>query len=353
MIARVCLFSFVSLVVLAAIDGRKRARPPRNEDALSFCSWLKDNQQKKCEAQPLLGLSARDGVEQGLKECRNNFKDRRWNCSGVTIADVFQRQRMLKADNRESSYLHAIAAAGVAFQITKGCSQGNWDDCGCDTRLQGRGQKAGEPSWEWGGCSENYRYGYDYSAKFMDPSKNAEKSLSNYVIRHNNAAGRRAIKENMDKSCKCHGVSGSCTVRVCWRTMPKMAKVASLLRRKFDSALRVKLNKNKTKLTRISRGRRGRKRNTNNKRPPPSSLVYAATSPDFCQADKRYGILGTVGRTCNKSSIGTDGCRMLCCGRGYNTVNRVSDVKCNCNFIWCCHVKCDMCKKEWIDHTCK
>ena len=72
-------------------------RPPRNEDALSFCSWLKDNQQKKCEAQPLLGLSARDGVEQGLKECRNNFKDRRWNCSGVTIADVFQRQRMLKA----------------------------------------------------------------------------------------------------------------------------------------------------------------------------------------------------------------------------------------------------------------
>lgn len=157
----------------------------------------------------------------------------------------------------------------------------------------------------------------------------------------------------MDKSCKCHGVSGSCTVRVCWRTMPKMAKVASLLRRKFDSALRVKLNKNKTKLTRISRGRRGRKRNTNNKRPPPSSLVYAATSPDFCQADKRYGILGTVGRTCNKSSIGTDGCRMLCCGRGYNTVNRVSDVKCNCNFIWCCHVKCDMCKKEWIDHTCK
>lgn len=157
----------------------------------------------------------------------------------------------------------------------------------------------------------------------------------------------------MDKSCKCHGVSGSCTVRVCWRTMPKMAKVASELRRKFENALKVKLNKNKTKLTRLSRGRRGRKRNTNNRRPSPSSLVYAVNSPDFCQADEKYGILGTLGRTCNKTSTGTDGCRMLCCGRGYNTVNRVNDVKCNCTFIWCCHVKCDWCKKEWVEHTCK
>lgn len=352
-IARVCLFFFVSLIVLAAIDGRKRTRSPRSQDALSFCSWLKDNQQKKCEAQPLLGLSARDGVELALKECGNIFKDRRWNCSGVTIADVFQRQRMLKADNRESSYLHAIASAGVTFQITKGCSQGNWDDCGCDSKPTGRGKKEGEASWEWGGCSENYRYGYEYSTKFMDPGKNADKTLSNHLVRHNNEAGRRVIKDNMGKTCKCHGVSGSCTVRVCWRTMPKMEIVASILRKKFDNAVRVKLNKNKTKLTRMPRPRRGRKRNTNNKRPPSASLVYAAVSPDFCRADKKYGVLGTVGRTCSKSSLGTDSCPMLCCGRGYNTVNRVSDVKCNCAFIWCCQVKCDLCKEEWIEHTCK
>ena len=157
----------------------------------------------------------------------------------------------------------------------------------------------------------------------------------------------------MDKSCKCHGVSGSCTIRVCWKTMPKMAQVATELRRRFDSALKVKLNRSKTKLTRLSRGRRGRKRNTNNRRPSPSSLVYAVNSPDFCKADDRYGILGTVGRTCNKTSDGTDSCRQLCCGRGYNTVNKVDDVKCNCTFIWCCHVKCDWCKKEWIQHTCK
>lgn len=163
----------------------------------------------------------------------------------------------------------------------------------------------------------------------------------------------KVIKDNMGKTCKCHGVSGSCTVRVCWRTMPKMEIVASILRKKFDNAVKVKLNRNKTKLTRTPRPRRGRKRNTNNKRPPSASLVYADVSPDFCRADKKYGVLGTVGRTCSKSSIGTDSCPMLCCGRGYNTVNRVSDVKCNCAFIWCCQVKCDLCKEEWIEHTCK
>ena len=71
-------------------------RQPHNEAALGFCSWLKDPQLKKCKEEPLLGLAARDGVELGLKECRSQFTDRQWNCSGVTIADVFRRERMLK-----------------------------------------------------------------------------------------------------------------------------------------------------------------------------------------------------------------------------------------------------------------
>ena len=71
-------------------------RQPRNEAALGFCAWLKEPQLKKCKEEPLLGLAARDGVELGLKECRSKFTDRQWNCSGVTIADVFRRERMFK-----------------------------------------------------------------------------------------------------------------------------------------------------------------------------------------------------------------------------------------------------------------
>lgn len=354
MMVRVWLWSLTLVGVFTALKVHAKGRNPRaiTSEALSFCSSLKGNKNKRCSASPEKGLSAREGVELALEQCRKHFTDMRWNCSGVTVADIFQTQRILLAGSRESSFLEAIAAAGVAYQVTKGCSQGNWEECGCDSRMSGKGHKSGEMSWEWGGCSEDFRSGYDYSAKFMDPVK-TERGISSFVTRHNNEAGRKMIKDKMDKTCKCHGVSGSCTIRVCWRTMPKMEQVAVELRKKYDHALKVKMNKNKSKLLKMLRGRRGKKRNTNNRRPSVNSLVFLSESPEFCNPDERYGILGTHGRTCNKTSEGTDSCREMCCGRGYNRVRKVEDVKCNCSFIWCCHVKCDLCKKDWVEYTCK
>ncbi|XP_068740751.1 protein Wnt-7b-like [Montipora capricornis] len=354
MVTRVWLWAFLSILFFATIKRHVKARNPRaiTSEALTFCSGLTGSKNKRCSNFPEMGLSARDGVELALEQCRSQFTDLRWNCSGVTVADVFQTQRMLKAGSKESSFLEAITSAGVAYQVTKGCSQGNWEMCGCDSRVSGVGHKSGEMSWEWGGCSEDYRFGYDYSTKFMDPAKN-EKGMPDMVTRHNNEAGRKVIKDNMGKTCRCHGVSGSCTVRVCWRTMPKMAAVSVELRKKYDQALKVKMNKNKSRLLKLMRGRRGKKRNTNSRKPSVSSLVYVENSPEFCNPDGRFGILGTYGRTCNKTSEGTDSCREMCCGRGYNRVHRVKDVKCNCSFIWCCHVKCDWCKMDWIEHTCK
>ena len=98
-------------------------------------------------------------------------------------------------DTRESSYLNAIAAAGVAYQITKGCSLGDWDVCNCASQPQKRGQKAGEASWEWGGCSEDFGFGSRYSKEFMDPDKNPEKDLSKFITQHNNEAGRKVCLE--------------------------------------------------------------------------------------------------------------------------------------------------------------
>lgn len=44
--------------------------------------------------------------------------------------------------------------------------------CGCDFWVLGVGYKSGEMSWEWGGCFEDYCFGYDYLIKFMDLVKN-------------------------------------------------------------------------------------------------------------------------------------------------------------------------------------
>ena len=39
-------------------------------------------------------------------------------------------------------------------------------------------------------------------------------------------------------------------------------------------------------------------------------------SPDYCIGSDQTGSFGTQGRQCNKTSPGTDGCNLMCCGRG-------------------------------------
>ena len=65
------------------------------------------------------------------------------------------------------------------------------------------------------------------------------------------------------------------------------------------------------------------------------------------------GSMGTAGRECNKTSMDTDGCDIMCCGRGYTTdvIQRVD--KCECKFHWCCEVICKNCTKTVERHTCK
>ena len=43
----------------------------------------------------------------------------------------------------------------------------------------------------------------------------------------------------MRTECKCHGLSGSCTLRTCWRKLPLFRDVATRLKEKFDGAAKV------------------------------------------------------------------------------------------------------------------
>lgn len=44
--------------------------------------------------------------------------------------------------------------------------------------------------------------------------------------------------------------------------------------------------------------------------------------------------------------------KRLCCGRGYQTRWIELEEKCNCRFVWCCQVACDMCKQRKELHRC-
>nr|AAT02182.1 secreted signalling factor wnt-A [Nematostella vectensis] len=361
----------VAVITLAILlseqaDGRRKfrdnpvipsARPSlvTSEEVTQFCSlmpWMKPHQKQKCLLEPLVMPSVQRGVGMALEECPSHYSDHKWNCSGVNTAQVFQERGILKTNTKESAFVFALTSAGVSFQITKGCSLGNWEQCGCDTQVRGRVQTKDEASWEWGGCSENVGHGDDFSRKFMDPEP-PRKELEYLLVKHNNEAGRKALKDNMGKTCKCHGVSGSCTVKICWRTMPNFSVVPQLLRKKFDQATKVKANDKKTKLQRITRGKRGKKKRQKGRRPSAGDLVFAEKSPKFCIPNPELGILGTRGRVCDANAKDNRGCKKMCCNRGYDTFKLSNQVKCNCEFIWCCKVQCDMCKKDWTEYRCR
>lgn len=154
----------------------------------------------------------------------------------------------------------------------------------------------------------------------------------------------QAVKQHMRRGCKCHGLSGSCTLRTCWWRMPSFREVGNRLKDRFDAA---------TKVVPTNDGRSFSTESTASAAPRRQDLVYVEESPDFCQRDLRLGSLGTRGRACNSTSLGMEGCDLLCCGRGFDT--RVQRIKanCRCKFIWCCEVSCSSCVERRVVHTCR
>jgi len=88
--------------------------------------------------------------------------------------------------SRESAYLHAITAAGVAHAVTASCSAGDTESCDCDRSLSGVTQKG----WTWSGCSSNIKFGSWFSEQFTD-SRARGNSPRAVMNKHNSKAGRK------------------------------------------------------------------------------------------------------------------------------------------------------------------
>lgn len=73
------------------------------------------------------------------------------------------------------------------YSVARGCAKGELDNCGCDRKI-----RINEPTddFEWGGCSDNVRYGNKFSREFVDSGETKEvpEGLMNLW---NNEAGRK------------------------------------------------------------------------------------------------------------------------------------------------------------------
>ncbi|KPP73389.1 protein Wnt-7b-like [Scleropages formosus] len=274
-----------------------------------------------------------------------------WNKRTFNI-DNFKLQnesggRHVSHGSREAAFTYAITAAGAAHAVTAACSQGNLSHCGCDREKQGYYNQ--EEGWKWGGCSADIKYGIAFSRWFVD-AREIKKNARRLMNLHNNEVGRKVLEERMKLECKCHGVSGSCTTKTCWTTLPKFREIGYILKDKYNKAVHVEV-------VRASRLRQPTflkvKKSQGYRKPSESDLVYIDRSPNYCEEDAATGSVGTQGRLCNRTSPHTDGCDLMCCGRGYNTHQYTKVWQCNCKFQWCCFVKCNTCSERTEVFTCK
>ena len=56
---------------------------------------------------------------------------------------------------REAAFVHSISAAGVGYEVTRSCSSGDLQKCGCDRTVTG----TSDEGFTWSGCSDNVNYG--------------------------------------------------------------------------------------------------------------------------------------------------------------------------------------------------
>lgn len=119
--------------------------------------------------------------------------------------------------------MYAISSAGVAFAVTRACSSGELEKCGCDRTVHGvspqgkcrrqegiaggqgpgpwpsltRGPHAHHaPGFQWSGCSDNIAYGVAFSQSFVDVRERSKGASSSRALMnlHNNEAGRKVVR---------------------------------------------------------------------------------------------------------------------------------------------------------------
>ncbi|KAI1898405.1 hypothetical protein AGOR_G00072000 [Albula goreensis] len=161
----------------------------------------------------------------------------------------------------------------------------------------------------------------------------------------------------MKRSCKCHGVSGSCSIQTCWLQLSDFREVGNYLKVKHDQAQKFEVDKRRVRAgnSADNRGAMADAFSTIAR----TELIYLEDSPDYCKKNVSLGLHGTEGREClqggkNLSQWEKRSCRRLCYDCGLKVEERRTETvsSCNCKFHWCCTVKCEKCTQVVTKYFC-
>lgn len=127
------------------------------------------------------------------------------------------------AGSRETSFTHAISAAGVVQAIARACRDGQLSNCGCSRASR---PKTLQKDWIWGGCGDNLEYGYRFAETFIDV-REKERGSSNspttgtgsnnnlIFTTENSSPGKKSREEQARKLMNLHNNEAGRRVSCC------------------------------------------------------------------------------------------------------------------------------------------
>ncbi|KAF2900508.1 hypothetical protein ILUMI_05678 [Ignelater luminosus] len=299
------------------------------------------------------------GGQMAMNTCKNVFKWDKWNCPESTFSKGLKHPA-----NREQAFAHAIISAGIVHSITKNCSRGQLKGCGCSPYLRGpaslkQQQHLFENDIKSYSCSDDVEFGQLMAKIVLDEVERGNDNQA-YVNLHNNFVGRQIVQSTMIKKCKCHGVSGSCSLQTCWMQVAPFTKIANMLQQRYKRAIKIDLENTSNK---ILHGNSSPASTIVERHPyiSPKRLVFLEYSPDYCMANSTTGWTGTKGRMCSRSRLEKTSlaekrsCKTICrsCGHRVRKHKKQIEVMCKCSFKWCCEVQCDTCTKTVEEYFCE
>lgn len=153
----------------------------------------------------------------------------------------------------------------------------------------------------------------------------------------------------MRRTCKCHGISGSCSIQTCWLQLADFREMGDYLKAKYDRALKIEMDKRQL---RVGNSAEGRWAPTEAFLPSAEAeLIFLEESPDYCTRNSSLGVSGTEGRECLQNNHTASRWEQRSCGRlctecGLQVEERRAEAlsSCNCKFQWCCTVRCEQCR---------
>ncbi|KAH9369655.1 hypothetical protein HPB48_007622 [Haemaphysalis longicornis] len=242
LLVSVCLY--FNHATMASIGLLSRSKPilldsDHEASVRHFCRhhWKDPRVRSFCVSEPAVIHTIVQGMRTTVKNCLSLFEWERWQCDLLR-----DRKKLLRKVYRETAFVYALTAAGMAHSVAQSCRLGRLSRrCSCAKADGSSGND--EQMWKWAGCGDNRPFAAKFSRRLLSRphSFRRPRTLRKPIDMHNIAVGIRVLKHGSRQVCKCHGVSGSCSVKTCWRELAPFPEVALRLKRKYETAVNAQL----------------------------------------------------------------------------------------------------------------